>query len=289
METFAVLGGDLRFAYLAGLLAEEGYKVIASGIDNTELAGCVTGCTHVAQAIAPADYIILPFPMTVDGKTLNAPFSRLPIPLKEVWDAVRPDQRVFGGLIPSEAGELLTARHIRWHDYGIREELAIQNAVPTAEGAVQIAMEELPVTLNGTACLITGFGRVAKALAQLLVAIGAQVTVAARKCSDRALAETYGCDAIHPRSIAEAGDFKVYFNTVPALLFDASLLAALPRRALIIDLASRPGGVDLAAAGSLGMKAIWALALPGRVAPKTAGGILLKTVWNILNEREETV
>ena len=74
IETFAVIGGDLRSAYLAGQLAVDGYKVITSGFDSTDLPPCVTGCTNPAQAVSLADCVILPLPVTTDGSTINAPF-----------------------------------------------------------------------------------------------------------------------------------------------------------------------------------------------------------------------
>ncbi|MGI6264163.1 MAG: dipicolinate synthase subunit DpsA [Acutalibacteraceae bacterium] len=286
METFAVIGGDLRSAYLAGELVADGYNVITSGFDGTDLPPCVTGCTNPSQAIALADAVILPLPVTVEPDTLNAPFSRVRITLDQVLGAVAPSQPVFGGSVSDRLKKECEARGLAVYDYLQREELAVQNAVPTAEGAVQLAMEELPVTLRGARCLVTGYGRVARTLARLLVAMGARVTAAVRRPEQAAWAEAEGCDTIGPDALAKAGDFDVIFNTVPALLFDQAVLAALNRDTLLIDLASRPGGVDLTAAADAGIKTIWALSLPGRVAPKTAGRILKTTILHMLKERQ---
>ena len=242
IETFAVIGGDLRSAYLAGLLAADGYKVITSGFDSTDLPPCVTGCTNPAQATTLADCVILPLPVTTDGSNINAPFSRM------------------------------------------REELAIANSVPAAEGAIQLAMEELPITISGARCLITGYGRVGQALARLLVALGANVTVAARKFSDLARAQTLGCETLEIQHLENAGDFDVIFNTVPVLLFSRDILQRMDRSTLLIDLASKPGGVDFTAAAELQLKTIWALSLPGRVAPKSAGFIIKNAILNMLKE-----
>lgn len=170
------------------------------------------------------------------------------------------------------------------HDYFRREELAISNAVPTAEGAIQLAMEELPITISGARCLITGYGRVAGVLARLLVALGADVTVAARKFSALASAGTQGCSGIELEHLADAGDFDVIFNTVPVLLFSREILKNMDKNTLVIDLASKPGGVDFAAAAELQIKTIWALSLPGRVAPKSAGSIIKATILNMVKE-----
>lgn len=284
IETFAVIGGDLRSAYLAGLLAADGYKVITSGFDSTDLPPCVTGCTNPAQAVTLADCVVLPLPVTTDGSTVNAPFSRMRIPLDQVLNGVTPGQILVGGQISDVVRKEAECRGLVISDYLRREELAVMNAVPTAEGAIQLAMEELPVTIQGARCLITGFGRVAKTLTRLLIALGAQVTVAARKCADLAWARTEGCSAIEISQLSKAGEYDVIFNTVPVLLFDKAILKDMEKSTLLIDLASRPGGVDFNAAAELQIKTIWALSLPGRVAPKTAGKIIKETILNMIKE-----
>ncbi|MDD2418445.1 MAG: dipicolinate synthase subunit DpsA [Oscillospiraceae bacterium] len=284
IDTFAVIGGDLRCAYLAGLLAADGYKVITSGFDSTDLPPCVTGCTNPAQAVSLADFIILPVPVSTDGTTINAPFSRVRISLDQVLNAVKPEQQLVGGAITKEVHEEAKKRGISITDYLHREELAVYNAVPTAEGAIQLAMEELPITLGGSHCLITGYGRVGRTLSRLLVALGAQVSVTARNFSDLAWADSEGCKSFELMHLSDAGDFDVIFNTIPFPVFDRDILSKLDKNTLLIDLASRPGGIDFIAAAELQLKTIWALSLPGRVAPKTAGQIIKNTILNMLKE-----
>ncbi len=286
IETFAVVGGDLRSAYLAGALAADGCRVISSGFDGTELPACVTACTNAAQAIALADCVILPLPVSTDGVNVNAPFSRVPIPLDSVVQAANEKQLLLGGQIGESFKRALALRGLTAEDYFAREELAVLNAVPTAEGAIQLAMEELPITLAGARVLITGYGRCARVLARLLTALDAEVTVAARRCSDRAWAVAQGCRAVDITAIT-AMPYDVIFNTVPHKIFDEEVLARLDNGTLLIDLASRPGGVDFNAAARLRIKTIWALSLPGRVAPKSAGGIIKQTVYNMIQEATE--
>lgn len=284
IETFIVVGGDLRCAYLAGLLAADGYKVITTGFDSTDLPPCVTGCTNPAQAVALADFVILPLPVSTDGSNINAPFSRVRITLDQVLNAVRPTQKLVGGAITKEVYAEVNKRGLEIYDYLNREELAVYNAVPTAEGAIQLAMEELPITLSGSHCLITGYGRVGRTLSRLLVALGAHVTVGARRFSDLAWADSQGCTTVELQHLADAGDFDVIFNTIPALVFDYNILSEMDKSTLLIDLASRPGGVDFNAATELQIKTIWALSLPGRVAPKTSGQIIKNTILNMIKE-----
>ena len=285
-ETFAVIGGDLRYVYLAGKLTENGYKTIAVGFDNTDLPPCVAGCTDASQAIALSEAVILPMPVSTDAKTVQAPFSRLCIPLEQIYAAVRREQYVFGGGVSDDIAAAFERRDITVYDYLKREELSVANAVPTAEGAIQLAMEELPVTINGAHCLIVGYGRIGKVLSRLLISLGADVTVAARSCEARAWAEASGCRVMHTDDLFRCPPMDAVFNTVPRMILDKRVLAGFDRRTLVVDLASRPGGVDFDAAAALHVKTVWALSLPGRVAPKTAANIIGTTVMNILEEVE---
>lgn len=147
-------------------------------------------------------------------------------------------------------------------------------------------MEELPCTIHGTKCLITGFGRVAKVLTKTLLALGADVTVCVRKYADMAWIKIYGAKAAHTSQLEqEAQKCELLVNTVPAMLFNEQILSGLRKDCLVIDLASKPGGVDFDTAQNLGVKAIWALSLPGKVAPVSSGGIICDTIINILRER----
>ena len=149
-------------------------------------------------------------------------------------------------------------------DYFNRDELIIENCIPTAEGALQIAMEELPTTVFGSKVLILGFGRVAKATAQIFKSLGAKVHIAARKRAALAEAKTlcYSPVLISGLAQADLSSFSVIINTIPAVILSSRLLTQISRETLIIDLASKPGGVDFDAASSLDLKVVWALSLP---------------------------
>lgn len=288
-KVFAVLGGDLRQVHIANMLARQGYVVYALFFNDTiEFDERVLLPMQASDAIALSDVLILPMPVSTDNVHLNAAFCPHKVRLDDCLDAVQKNAVIFGGKIGPTLRELCVSRSLTVEDYLEREELAVRNAVPTAEGAIGIAMQELPTTLFGQRCLITGFGRISKVLLHLLTAMQANVTVAARKYSDLAWIEVYGGHAVHiselPQAIAQA---DVVFNTVPAHILDAEVLARLPKDALVIDLASSPGGVDFECAKRLGIKAIWALSLPGKVAPHTAGEIIKDTILNMLRERGE--
>lgn len=151
-------------------------------------------------------------------------------------------------------------------------------------------MEELPVTLHKARVLVLGFGRVAKLVAHQLHALGARVSVAARKWADLAWAEAYGYEAEHIEKLdGWLCAYDLVINTVPHRVLDEGRLADLRPGCLVIDLASKPGGVDFESAARLGVKCIWALSLPGKVAPVTSGKIIRDTIYHIFDELEQGV
>ncbi len=256
---FAVIGTDARLAAAGRALARAGFAV--GGPEQTALA----------------DYILLPLPLD-ESRTPLAELLRAAKPGRWRWAESSAQARQ----IAAEAGVELV-------DYFAREELILCNAIPTAEGCIGILMAERTQTLWNSAILLAGFGPVGQALGVRLAALGAQVTVAARRPAQRALAESFGLRAVDLARLEQtAPAFDTVVNTIPAPVLTEAVLAALRPGSLIVDLASKPGGTDFAAARRLGHRAIHALSLPAACAPETAGEALARTVCEILAEREET-
>lgn len=255
---FAVIGGDARQAAAGRALARAGYPVCG------------------AEEIARAAYILLPLPLD-ESRT----------PLAELLRAARPGALALGGKLSAEAKQIAQEAGVELVDYFAREELTVWNAIPTAEGCIGLLLARRKRTLWGSAVLLTGFGPVGQALGVRLAALGAQVTVAARRSAQCALAESLGLRSIPLQALAGAAPaFETVVNTIPARVLTEPVLAALRPRSLIVDLASRPGGTDFAAAERLGHTAVHALSLPAACAPETAGEFVAKTVCAIVAERE---
>lgn len=163
----------------------------------------------------------------------------------------------------------------------------IASALPTAEGAVQVAMEELPFTLHSARVLILGFGRVGKLTAHRMGALGAKVTVAAKAYEDLSWAAAYGYETVRLEALGcELGGFDLILNTIPALVLDRQRLRWVTPKAFLLDLASAPGGVDRTAAEEFGLRVLSAPGLPGRTAPVTAAAAIRDAVYHILWELE---
>lgn len=279
----AVIGGDLRQLVLASELTREGFRVNCFGVPKDERFCGFKIYSNLEDCVADCSAVITAVPCSADGKWLNCPPEDYAISVKALLNAMRPGQLLLGGRINSTVSQLAEKYCIKVIDYFECEELAVHNAVPTSEGAIEIAVKELEITLKDAKVLVLGHGRVGRVLAYLLHQAGAQTCVSARKASERAWCRVYGYDFVDLKCIGDViGDYDVVFNTIPAPVLTKELLQSTS--ALIIDLASMPGGVDTQAAKELGSRVIWAQSLPGKVAPVTAGKIIMDSVINIFKE-----
>ncbi|MBQ3065821.1 MAG: dipicolinate synthase subunit DpsA [Clostridia bacterium] len=290
----ALLGGDLRQMVSAKALAADGYEIAVYGMDTYAGDwGSVTRASDLTSATGGADMVVLPLPITQDGERLHCPLTKETILLSDVFSVIPPNTPVAGGKVTPTVRALAAEHGITVLDYLQREETAIANAVPTAEGALAIAMAEVPYTIHGARCLVLGYGRIGKALAKTLHAVGAEVTVAARKPEDLAWIRANDCHPLpfdtllHSKTASDAPPlpFDIVFNTVPTQILGPSLIPHFPQDTLFVDLASAPGGIDRSFAKEHGYHTVHALSLPGKTAPVTAGKIIGDSIRQILRER----
>lgn len=283
IKSFLTAGGDLRFVTLAEKLSD-GNKVFALGFDKNIISSKrIIVADSFVRLQERVDYIILPLPASNDGINVNTPYSGQNIPLSSLKSVIKEDGIIFGGRVTDEIKNIFSPVPVI--DYSEREEFAVMNSIATAEGAIQVAMEETATTISGQNILILGMGRIAKTLIRTFSGFGAKITAAARRCESLAWAGVFGCDSLRMEEIYDSLDkFGIIFNTVPAMVLDERHLRKIKPESLIIDLASKPGGVDFEMAGKLGLRAVWSLSLPGKVAPVTSGEVIAKTIDNILKE-----
>lgn len=277
--TALVTGLDRRMSYAAEALTAKA-KVFGYGLSFTPEN--VTAVGSPDELSGSVDLILLPM--------MNSCGSRIPtelgkVSLREIALAAKPEALAAGGLIPDAAAEELASLGLRTADYFRSEELQIKNALLTAEGALSVIASQSDEVICGMSILVTGWGRVAKACAKLFAAVGARVTVAARKPSALAEAGCLGLETVPLTELADRAEkYRVIVNTVPAPVISAEVIRRTQRNCLIVDLASRPGGTDATACAVCGRNFVHALALPGKYAPKTAGGIVAETVIDMFEK-----
>lgn len=286
-KRITVLGGDQRSLSLAKLLLEDGNDISIFGFDKIEDELGIKEDRKLHMATRNTDILVGPLPFTDENNRLNMPLSSQEIEVSDLLKNLERDQILIGGKIGEEFPSLAKDYNIQVVDYFAREEMQVLNAIPTAEGAIQIAMEEMPTTIHDSNAMVLGFGRIGKVLAKMLYGIGANVYVETRNYSDISWINTYGYTPIFLKDLEDyLPKMDVIFNTIPSIILKEEMLNKIDKKSLIVDLASKPGGVDFNKAKEMGLNTVWALALPGKVAPITAAKCIKETIYNIIEELE---
>ncbi|GAV23099.1 dipicolinic acid synthetase subunit A [Carboxydothermus pertinax] len=279
----AVLGGDLRNVYLIEELEEQGAFLKVLGLP-VSCKPRVLLCNSLAEAVFNVDAVILPMPGVNNQGKLFAPLSEESYYLTpEIKKSLKEGVLFIVGFANHYLKQLAADLGVELVEIAEMDHVAIYNSIPSAEGAIQMAMEMVPITIHGSNAFVLGFGRTGQTLARMLAGIGAQVYVVARKPRDLArIYEQRFVPVSFKELDAKISQADIVFNTVPSLVLPADLLKKLKKDVVVIDLASNPGGVDFEAAKSLGIQAVLAPGLPGKVAPKTAGKLLAKVLPDLI-------
>lgn len=267
---FAVIGGDFRLGYVADRLIHLGHTVA-----TWEVPGHANTEETLIAALTSAEYVILPMPVLGKNGQIKCA-KNVSITPAEIADALPENAVVFGGKFDTSLA--CFSAKAKTVDYFTWESLTIANAVPTAEGAIQLAMEHMPSTIHGSYILVTGAGRIGMCLAKKLKALGAAVTVSARNAKDFARIQAEGLSADKTgQYVLGLKRYDCIFNTIPAKVFSHEQLKTAGKDCVFIELASYPGGFPE------NFPAISGAALPGIVAPKRAGEIIVDEILSFLD------
>ena len=282
---FSIIGGDIRQRYCIELLALRGHVVKAFGFKNIESSDNVKIYREITSELLDCDVLLLPIPYKDKNGYINFKEIDIQIEPEEILDNISPSTIVILGKADEKFKKIANNKKLTWYDILEEEAFSILNAIPTAEGAIQKAMEMTDITLHGAKVLVLGYGRIGKSLSRMLKGIGSHVTVEARNNKDLAWIKENGYNPVHLEELDSVLPYQdIIFNTIPYMILDRKKLELVPKHAIIIDLASYPGGVDFIAAKDLGIHASLELGLPGIVAPKTAADTICSVVLDIIKE-----
>ncbi|KUK10516.1 MAG: D-isomer specific 2-hydroxyacid dehydrogenase NAD-binding protein [Clostridia bacterium 41_269] len=281
--TLAVLGGDERELIFIPELVKLGAKVNVVGFDKKVLLKEAIHYNSVEEAVEEVDAAVMPMPGTDEEGRIRAIYSTESLTFTKEAAEKLAGKHLFIGVAKSYIKKLCAFYNISLIEVAKLDEFAILNSIPTAEGAIQIAMQETPHTIHNSCCFILGYGRVGTTLTRMLHSIGAKTFVVSKDDAELARAFEQGSSVVKledlPQKINQA---HIIFNTIPARVLDSAVLEAVNRDSLIIDLVSTPAGTNFELAEKLGIKAILAPGLPGKVAPKTAGEILAQILPKLI-------
>ena len=274
-RTAAVLGGDARQPYAARAFEAAGWEVRCYQTPEEPQTG--EAAPSLEEALQGAEVVLLPVPYKG-------------IDTAELCIHVTEEQTLFGLLLPDDLRTHCAGRGIACHDLLERGDFATLNAISTAEGAIAEAIAAGAGNLHLSQALVLGYGRCAKPLIKKLQGFGARVTVAARRWEAACAAVADGCEVLDFTLLPyHLPRFTYIFNTIPALVLEEAHLQRMLPEAVIVDIASAPGGVDFEAAQRLGVCAKLCLGLPGKYAPRAAGESIAQIARVILEEQEGAV
>lgn len=276
-----IAGGDYRQTYLARFLLKYFDNIYTIGFNQTLKFDEITVLEDIADLNEKINILILPPVTTNDGITVNTPFFDKNLYIDDVLKHLNKGAKIYAGNISASLLNKFSSSGFYVSDYLKDEKFILENTVPTAEGALMIALEETPFVLYGAKTAVLGYGRVGATTASLFRRTGADVYIFDRKHEKRIHAQIQNLTALEFDD-KKLFDCDIIINTVPCMVLGSEKLKQIKRDALIIDLASKPGGVDLEYAKQRGLNVIWALSLPGKVAPVTSGEIIGRTILSDL-------
>lgn len=288
----AVIGGDKRQTVISKCFINAGCEVKAFAVsDMPQIMGKAEICMNLDKAIEGVDIVVLPLPVTRDKLYVLAQGDKIAL-CDVVKLAAKNKAILMGGMIPEEMLRICAEFGVEAFDYYENEDLQKKNALPSAEGALMIAMEHTDITVHRMKALVSGYGRIGRVLADILKKLGAEVTVAARRDESLCEAALMGYNALRLDSdYTELGraleNTDVVFNTVPGIIFTAKVLNDCKNKPIYIEIASAPGGIDLSAARDADIEIIYAPSIPGKYAPTSAGKYIFETIYDIISERRK--
>lgn len=313
---FAIVGGDKRQIYMAKKLLENGYSVITYGlnisdsdisdfnisdtnISDTSIFQTSLDCSYakdltvndltvnsLADAIESSKVILTPIPISKDKKNILSATKEADLTLTNLMSLLKEGHMLYGGCLTKELMEYCDNLGIFYEDFMEQEEVTLYNTIATAEGTIAEAIINSTINLHGSSCLILGYGRCAKTLAEKLKTLCGSVTIAARSTLALSEANTSSYQVLPLSELEEhIADYQFIFNTIPALILNENLLEASRKDVLIIDIASAPGGVDFPAAKRLGRTAKLCLGLPGKYAPEASADFLTSYLLTSLGKK----
>ena len=261
---FCIIGGDLRSFFLAKILSKEKNEVKLYGFDKLEN---FKECEKYDEMIRTSNNIVLPIPFSKDNQYVNMPFSNKDIAIREIFYYLE-NKTIFVGNIHQELKEELHRKHNQVIDFMEKEEFAIFNAIPTAEATIEIILKNTKKILQNSNCFIMGFGRIGKVLADRLKGLSAKVTCMITNEVERAWAVAYGYETISienlQKNCTKLKQYDIIINTIPKIILKEEL-KEFKKETLVIDLASKPYGIDRKIAEQEKLNFIEALGLPRKI------------------------
>lgn len=285
-----IIGGDARQIEIIRKLTEMDATVSLVGFDHLDYA--FTGSRKQSFTdlnFDQMDALVLPVSGTSETGEIETIFSTEKIVLTAEELKKTPEHCVIYSGISNEyldhAVKNARRKLVRLFE---RDDVAIYNSIPTVEGTIMMVIKNTERTIHSSETVVLGFGRTGMSVARAFASLGAKVRVGTIHSDQIARITEMGLTPFHLNELEqEVTNCDVIINTIPAQVLNARVISKMPTNALVVDLASKPGGTDFRYAERRGIKALLAPGLPGIVAPKTAGKIIANVLFQLLRDEFE--
>jgi dipicolinate synthase subunit A len=286
------IGGDARQLEIIEKFIDLDANVTLIGFENfsKQMHG-ITKVKLTNEVLRDVDAVILPAVGSDHEGFVESIFSNEKLLLLgQHLDSLPKNAKIYTGMAKPYLKKLCTDHNIDLVELFQRDDIAIYNSIPTAEGALMMAIQHTDITIHGSQCMVLGFGRTGFTVARMLQNLGAHTKVGVQLAAQFARAFEMGFQPFYTTDLQnQVSTVDIIFNTVPEAIITAHIIARIPSRTVIIDLASKPGGTDFRFAEKRGIKAILAPSLPGLVAPQTAGRFLANSIALLIQEQATRV
>lgn len=284
-----LLGGDARQLEIIQKLCTLNADVYVCGFEQKDnIHPAAIHCELNNELLSQVDALILPAVGTDEEGFIPCTFSTKTLKLTQAHiTQLKQNCIILTGVARTYLKELCTNANIDLVELFERDDIAIYNSIPTAEGALMMAIQHTDITIHGANTMVLGFGRTGITMARVLKALGAEVYFGVRRSEHYARAYEYGFKPFYASHLIDhVNNIDLIFNTIPTMIIKTQIIEKLQKSTVIIDLATKPGGTDFAMAEKHNIKAILAPGLPGIVAPKTAGIILANCIVQLLLDKK---
>lgn len=279
-----IFAGDMRMVYIAQYLLDLNYSISTLNLYQEVIHDNINNHDSYKELLENSHLLIGPIPFSKDGNNILSNSIYKQTSIDYFTSLLNKNHTLIGGNLPESLLQFCNKQSINHIDLLQNENITILNAIATAEGSIMEAISKSNINLHSSNCLVMGFGRCGKILANKLKALDAKVDITARSTTALAYGYSYGHNTI-PLDIIHSSinKYDFIFNTIPYQVLDKSLLDSVNSDVTIIDIASYPGGVDFEYASKLNINAHLSLGLPGKVAPKTSARIIADEIIKLIN------
>lgn len=274
-NTILIIGGDKRQDTLYGLLKKKDYNCFRENKTSD----------NILSEVSKHKILILPVPFTADGEYIYSNNPDFTLSVSDLLSALSDKNTVIAGGMSSNIRNQMKAKKVKHYDMTDSDYFTEYNAFLTSQGALKLLFDNTLSLVTGKKVLITGFGRVAEALAYNLKGIGTDVFILARNPRQLMKAQCLGCKTVNMAAKSSVIClFDYIFNTVPSPVFPEADVFRMRDDTVYFELASKPFGADKADFLKHGKKYIYGGGLPGRFVSDSAAEIMAEFIINTVKE-----